>query len=575
MAPRKKSRKKVLTSQQKEQRKLKNDIRSALKPMGFEYLRTEGKHKSFGGRKGEIDSIYLYENIILVCEDTTDSDLPNHVKGKHIFFDEIKNNKSEFIDWIKKDYAEKVGTFSNYGTARYKVFFMYFSTKTVDEDTRDYYSDINFISTNDLNYFKKTAQCLKFTARNELFRFLGIGLNEVGSTSSTNGDKNIDTAVILPEETSGFPEGIKIVSFLMCAEDLMDCAYVLRKEDWEARMQLYQRLISPTRINDIRRFIANNERTFVNNVIVSLPKEVEFYRKDKNGGKIPVDQDELSDIETLMLRIPKKINSICVIDGQHRIFAHYRANDKLESKIESIRKKRHLLVTGLLFPKDTKKEERIKFESEIFLQINSNQKKVNTALLQHIESIQDPYSPTGIARKVLSSLNQRDPFLDLMQFYSFETKKIKTPSIIKWGLRDLVEISDTKTTLFKYWDYEKKDILLPTEVGNEDEEAFEEVFNAYVKFCSISISQFFNAVRTNFSDMWILDKNSKLLGVTAITGFLISFRMSIDIYEEVHDFDFYRNKFSQLDVDFTKGKFDYVSSHWHRFAEEIKDQCWN
>jgi hypothetical protein len=42
----------------------------------------------------------------------------------------------------------------------------------------------------------------------------------------------------------------------------------------------------------------------------------------------------------------------------------------------------------------------------------------------------------------------------------------------------------------------------------------------------------------------------------------------------VHDFDFYQDKLSNLNIDFNKGKFAYTSSHWHRFAEEIKNQCW-
>ena len=570
MAPRKKSKRKVLTPLQKTKRKLKNDIRSTLKAMEFEYLRTEGKHIEFGGKKGEIDSIYVYENILLVCEDTVDQNIKDHIKNKHIFFEQIDKNRTDFLEWVKTDYSEKISKFVNYHSSRYKIFFVYFHTQPIDIDTKNFFEHINFVYEYDLNYFKKIASSLKYTARNELFRFLDIGLQEVGVQSSAVLENAIDTAVILPEETSGFPDRIKIVSFLMCAEDLMDCAYVLRKEDWETRIQLYQRLIVPSRINKIREFIANNGRTFLNNVIVSLPSGVKFYRTDSSGSVIEIEQDSLSNIENLMIRIPKVINSICIIDGQHRIFAHYKADDKFEHKISKIRKQRHLLVTGLLFPKNMRKEDKIKFESEIFLQINSNQKKVDTALLQHIESIKEPYSSTGIARKVLTLLNERDPFLKKIQVYSFETKKIKTPSIINWGLKDLVEINEEKNTLFKYWNHDNKNILLSDESSDE----FDDVYNEYLKFCAKIISQYFNAVRTNFKDFWTLDKNCKLLSVTSITGFLMSLRMSLEVYKKVHDFNFYQDKLSNLNIDFRKGKFEYTSSHWHRFAEEIKDQCW-
>ena len=569
MAPRKKSKRKVLTPLEKAQKKLKNDIRSTLKAMGFEYLRTEGRHIKFGDQKGEIDSIYVYENILLVCEDTVVQDIKGHIKKKHVFFEQIENNRTDLLNWLKTDYSEKISKFRNYQLARYKIFFVYFHTEPIDSDTKKVFEYINFVYKYDLNYFKTIASSLKYTAINEFFRFLGLGLHEVGVQSSTVLENTIDTAVILPEETSGFPPGIKLISFLMSAEDLMDCAYVLRKEDWETRIQLYQRLIIPGKINKIREFIANNGRTFVNNVIVSLPSDVKFYRKDSSGNEIQIDQDSLSNIENMMISIPKVINSICIIDGQHRIFAHYKAEDKFEHKISDIRKQRHLLVTGLLFPKNMRKEDKIKFESEIFLQINSNQKIVDPALLQHIESIKDPYSAIGIARKVLTLLNDREPFFDKFQVYSFETKKIKTPSIINWGLKDLVEINEAKNTLFKYWNHDNKNIL-----SDKTSDKFDEVYDEYLQFCAKTISQYFSAVKTNFKGSWTLDKKCKLLSVTPITGFLISLRMSLEIYEMVHDFHFYKDKFSNLNIDFSKGKFEYTSSHWHRFAEEVINPCW-
>ena len=213
---------------------------------------------------------------------------------------------------------------------------------------------------------------------------------------------------------------------------------------------------------------------------------------------------------------------------------------------------------------------RTKLESEIFLQINSTQKKVETALLQHIESIKDPYSPLGIARKVLVLLNEREPFLDKFQIYTFETKKIKTPSIINWGLKDLVEMDNEKETLFKYWQDDNKSLLLSEERGQD----YDTVFKEYLRFSASKISQYFSAVKNNFTSSWSLDPSSKMLKVTAITGFLISLRMSLEIYHGIRDFSFYQHKLSNLSVDFSRENFPYISSHWHRFAEDIKGQCW-
>ena len=298
----------------------------------------------------------------------------------------------------------------------------------------------------------------------------------------------------------------------------------------------------------------------------------------KNDDKdIKVEHEELSNIENLIMKIQKKLNSIGIIDGQHRIFAHYEADilkDKYESIIVKKRQDNHLLVTGLLFPKSMRFNDRIKFESELFLQINSTQKSPDPALLQGIRALHEPYSPIGIARNVLINLNQRSPFLGLMQIFPSEKNKIRTSSLVKWGLMDLVEISNDKTTLFKYWDNNRKVILLRQD---EDSADFDSVFNKYIDFCSSRIAQYFNALKHYHKESWKIDRKNKLLTVTPLTAFLISLRQSLEIYEKVGDFMFYKEKLKNVsDINFATDDFKkYYSSHWHEFANEISKRCWN
>jgi len=558
-----------LTDQQKKQNKLRKSIQSFIKSMGFEYLRTEGKNKVFGGQQGELDSVYLFENIVLVCEDTIiTTDIKDHIRKKDFFYQKIEENKKEFLEWLTTEYADKFAKFNSYAVPRYKIFYLYFYTTPIELDTKDLFPRIKFIDENKLNYFVSVASNLKLSAINEMYRFLKINHSDVGIASSSTPDSRIETAVILPEDSSGFSEGIKVVSFMMCAEDLMECAYVLRKEDWESQVELYQRLVISTKIKKMRDFIATSKKTFINNIIVSLPYNVKFY--DPKDPQKEIDLDHISEIKNLMMTIPRTINSICIIDGQHRIFAHHKANDKSENEISRIRKRRHLLVTGLVFPKTMRYEERVQFESGIFLEINSTQKAVEPSLLQHIQSIKTPYSPTATARKVLAEMNERDPFLSHFQFYSFETKKIRIYSIVEYGLTDLVEISAEKDTLFKYWDNDKKNILI-SKVYSED---FDKVYREYISFCARTISLFFNAVKANFKKDWTLDKTSKLLSVISITGFIISLRKSLEVYKEVHNYEFYYKKLSLLKMDFSKENFPYTSSLYNKFAEDIKAQCW-
>ncbi|WP_258107241.1 hypothetical protein [Christensenella minuta] len=74
--------------------------------------------------------------------------------------------------------------------------------------------------------------------------------------------------------------------------------------------------------------MAKNGEAFYNNIIVALPNNVRFL--DASGDSVPI--DKVGNYETCKLELSEKWNSICVIDGQHRIFAHYEGfeSDPLE-----------------------------------------------------------------------------------------------------------------------------------------------------------------------------------------------------------------------------------------------------
>ncbi len=569
--PKKRRKKKKIFSVQekafkRKQRILKSSIRNTLKKVGFEYLRTEGKHTIFDKQNGEFDSVYLFENIILLCEDSLDRNPKGHIKGKSVFFNEVKNNFSKVLDWLKKEYPDKFKRFDDYPAARCKFFFLYFHPETIEEDTQKIFPYIRFIDQNTLRYFQLISNTIKLSAINEIFKFLDLKIADIGSSSSGGSEHTIESSVILPEYNSGF-KGVQIVSFLMRAEDLMQCAYVLRKENWEDSMYLYQRLIKPYRIKNIREFVGTQKKSFINNIIVSLPNNVEF--TDYQGN--PVNITNESEFRSLKIRIKKEINSIGIIDGQHRVFAHYKApkEEKYEEVIETIRSKLHLLVTGLIFTSKINAQDRRKAESDIFLQINANQRKVRPALLQHIEALKEFDSPIGIANQILKKLNKRNPFLGLLQMSEFERSKIRTPSILKYGLKDLVEINKENETIYKYWDCSDKSILLDKKAND-----YNKVFDLYIEYCTSTIAQYFSAVMSNYKDDWVIDKDKKLLTATSIIALLIALKKSLTITGKVKDFSYYKQIFSNLKTDFNKGKFRYVSSQWNLFVNEISQDCW-
>lgn len=557
----------------REQNKLHKSIMKVYKDMGFEYIRTNDKHKIFGGQKSDIDNVFIYENLILLCEETISQDNKAHIRKKKDYYEKILDNKDELLSWLKSIDKSKFEKFDNYPPSRYKIHYIYISSNEIDDEIKEEFPSLKFIGEKNHKYFQSISSCIKHTARNELYKFLNLQLTDIGTPSSSIRSNDIETAVIIPESGSGFPNGVLLVTFVVTPEELIDCACVFRKDSWENSTEHYQRLIDKKKINKIRKFLHDKKRTFIDNILVSLPEDVEFSTKSKTSRRIVNIIEEVDQIENLSITIPYKVNTIGIIDGQHRLFGHYRDNDTLEPSISKLRNRRHLLVTGIYYDKNkfTPKDKR-KFESELFLQINSEQKNVDKSILQYIQTIKDPYSAIGIANNVLLALNRREPFLNLFNTSSLDNKGIRTPTIIQYGLKELVDISDAKVSLYKYYQHDNKNALLEPKKYNDD--VVESVYNDYVKYCAGEISIFFSAVKASFNkELWTIDRKSKLLSVTSIVAFMMSFRKANEKYKSTRNFNFYKNKIVTLKVDFNKEKFPYISSHWTALAEEI-DKCW-
>ncbi|WP_219808293.1 hypothetical protein, partial [Campylobacter concisus] len=83
-------------------RKFRNSIKNTFIMAGFKYLNTQNKHFKIGHRTVELDFIFIYENIILICEDTaTKTDkIKDHVRKKHEGFVEINENLTNFYKWL-------------------------------------------------------------------------------------------------------------------------------------------------------------------------------------------------------------------------------------------------------------------------------------------------------------------------------------------------------------------------------------------------------------------------------------------------------------------------------------------
>lgn len=563
----KKCTKKKLTAEQKaaqlKKRKVlafRKKIRSSFTDAGFTYFSTLDKHFPIGTRTVELDYLFLYENIIVICEDNTKQKKDiDHIRNKNESFAEIRNNKTAFLNWLSNTFPEKATMVKQYRPERYFLYYIYISQTELEitEDEKNRYSNLLFWDPETLSYFNRMAQCIQHSARYEIFRYLGLKNDEIGFSGSEGGKTTIKAPIIYPQEATGLHNGVRVVSFMMSAEKLLRTSYVLRKDSWEESMFLYQRLIEKDEVKSIRAFLAQKGEAFYNNIIVALPDNVTF--EDDAGTPILV--ENIGDFQHCKLVLPDEMNSICIIDGQHRIFAHYEApaTEKYELQIAPLRRQLHLLVTGLIFPTEMKEPERKQIQSQIFLDINDNTKKVAPNVLTHIEMVKDPFSDIGLARRVIERLNKKRVFLNRFELSALDESKIKVASIIKFALRYLVTVTpaEGKTSLYAYWQGNK-------EAFQQKDEAS---LNDYIEFCANSIDLYFSAIRDAFKSSWN-DPASKMLSVISINGFIIAFNRQLNKYG-VSDYPFYSSCLRKLSIDFSKNGFPYTSSQYRKFSGRI------
>ena len=421
------------------------------------------------------------------------------------------------------------------------------------------YSPIKFVDINTYNYFTNITTCLKKTSIFEIFRYLNVSKKEIGMKTTRTNSNDFNVTILHPTDVTGL-EDVRMVSFMISPGDVMENAYVLRKDSWEDSIDLYQRMLTKKRINEIRKFVVKNRKTFFNNIILSLPKGVLF----KDGEKI-ISLEEMDENKCYTMVLKNEYNSMGIIDGQHRVYAHYQNNidDNDEKTMSILRKQLNLLATGIIFPEGWDDVRKRRFESELFLEINKNPQKVKSDLIMYIEMSKNPFDDASIAREILVNLNNRSVLSGLFQMSSLEKAPIKMTSIIKYALKSLVSTNNEQENLFKYWNppFDKNLATYDMEYRKE-----------YIKYCTSVLSQYFSAIKNNyFKDF--NDKKSMILKVVAINGFVIGLRLSLELTKGPQNYEYYNNVFAYHHIDFSKDNFGYAGSRYAQFGENvIKDK---
>lgn len=578
-----KRKRKKLTKEQKDQIAQKKEIRGIFSKVGFQRIDgVEGKHFYYDGRQSELDDIFVLENVILIVEYTVGVNYKEHLAKKNLFYQKVMSDAKAFVNFLNTDnhFIHFQEYYSSNVKPRYPnlsqlhVRIVYCSKTDVSEEYKQSMKNIRFCDFYVSYYFKYLTDALRLSALNEMLEFLDIDVSFFGKNMSQSSTSNtVCKAYVLPEVKSFFKKGYKIVTFYMDPESVLKRAYVLRHEGWKEKSSsiYYQRMANPKRISDIRKYLATEKRVFVNNIIVTMSAADVVFYDDKDNIIAMDDYGEFKEVgpevktSVVKLSLGDRDKSIGIIDGQHRLFAYHQGVDSLEPIISELRREQNLLVTGIVFPRNEKEEERRKYEAKLFREINVKQAKIPPQLEQELSLMVEPFSVTSIGKDILAKLSESGPLEGKLERYSFETGKVKSVSIVSFGLKPLIKLEDSTDSMFSIWDNPNKEQLLIAEKN-----ANYQIRNDYIDFCVEAIRSVFIGVKANIpNDEWGLysaKEKKGLLSITFINGFLNLLRFIIENEKKLFTHEEYIKKLNGLNTfDFRR----YKTSHYREMGGDL------
>ena len=487
-----------------------------------------------------------------------------HLRKKAEFFSHLRSNHDLTVMALGEKFDRFATYFrsAGYDIQEYHLRFIYASREDVDVSYSDRYAEtLTVLSHPHLQYFVSLVKTIKRSARFEILKFLDISLANLGVAQSGT-QSHAFPAMLLPEIPSGFPKGHKLVSFLVDPATLLERAYVLRADSWRDREALYQRLLVKNKIASMRKYLVDERRVFVNNIIVTLKSDAVYEPSDTRDLNAP---QAAAWFSTGTLTIPKQFDAIGIIDGQHRVYAYHEGDDQHDQAIGKLRVKQHLLVTGIIYPRAIKAGEAEAFEAKLFLEINDKQNRVKGDLKQAIETLVNPCSDVAIAKAVLQRLGATSPLVGILAIHFFDSGKLRTTSIVSYGLRHIVGLQQPVSFINK-WTHASKDNLLA--------KCDRSLLEAYVTFCGTELNQFISAFKASQDTaLWTTDLNrSRVLTTTTINGLIFCMRLLLE-HDKLGDFQYYQSGFKNLKIDFRPKQFKYKSSNWRKLGEEIYAQC--
>lgn len=489
-------------------------IKAVFRGAGFTHIDSDNKHITVSNQVGEIDHIFMWENVIVLCEETAGKDTSHHFPKKVMYHNLISRNKKEFFtryeiqdDSILKNMGEK------YDYDDLEVRHLYYSEeKEVPQGTARNGDALEVMTQKEAQYFETLTRIIGKSAKFELLKFLNISLASVGDArvSGKGVASHFLPAFALSSKRTNYPEGFILVSLYIDPQTLLSRACVLRRDGWKDPDLSYQRLIDKKNLEEMREYLAGDGKVFINNLIVTFPGNVIL----KNPQGDILRREDVEENKQVQVELKEDIATIGIIDGQHRVFAYYEGTDEFEQKISRLRRRQNLLVTGVIFPENYTEKERMKFEAELFLSINSNQKQVDTSLQQDLGVIIHPEKALSIARAVIQKLSHEGALRDVVQTSQLTSEQqIATGSLAPHVVEPLIRID---SELYIKWNPSGSKTF-----NNEVDR------NEYIDYCYKQINRFLNITREVLTFKWKSQKDGGVLNTTVIGGLIHLYGQSL------------------------------------------------
>lgn len=523
-----------------------------------------GRVFTFKERMCDFDEVFILENVLVLIEHTAhnESHVSDHLIKKSIVFGYINADRKGFVSYIRATFPD-IGVYipAKYQDHDVEVRIVYCSLNSLKVATKKHVPSIIYLDNPQLKYFLLLSRAIKRSSRFELLDFLGVAATQFGVAALGEGSTTSSTfqALVLPESQSHLPKDYKVVSFYVSAGALIQRSYVLRRDSWRDGSNIYQRVLIKKKIDSMRRHLVGKRGTFINNIIVSLPEATKFLDQNEDQK----DPGNIVKVQSTKVQLPGDFNSIAIIDGQHRVLSYYEGGTD-EAAIAVLCDQQNLLVTGIVSPPGLTQAARDRFAASVFLQINSNQTKPKPELIQEIGVILRPFAVNSVARRVLWMMNIRGPFADHFQTAFSEGEKVKTASIVNYGLEPLIKPNGVGS-LFGHWDDPQKQDLIK---GAVDEGVDEDIILRYVEFCTTEINKFAGAFRYAApAGRWTTARAvpDKLLTTLMVNGIVHALR-EISAAGPLKSAEYYRSKIVDLsNFDFST----FTSSHWNEMGKAL------